>query len=977
MTRNFKKSLFRFLSSPFGGVEGALLFMAACTTHPEYSETTVKNDLRAPAYPLLTLHPHVRLWSTTDRLTDRNMTFTEGKELPMTGFLRVDGALYRFMGSKELPMQAIAPMALDHERWEAKITPLTPDEGWEQPDYDDKYWNVREGAFGTPNLWEVKTPWHSPNLWVRREVKIDPHLLKHKKIYLRYSHDDVFELYINGIQLVNTGYNWGADFKVEVPEKILETMKDGKALIAAHCENRLGDALVDFGLFAEEPTIPVETVAPISFEGEWTGKYTAVLPEGDWKAADYDDHAWQEGKAAFGTDDQRNIHTAWTEKEIWVRRAVVFDPALVKNKQLFVRYSHDDVFQLYINGKELVSTGYEWKGDVKVEIPDSIAETMKDGKALIAAHCENRTGGGLVDFGLYAELREARQTAVDVQATQTHYTFECGGVELKLSFTAPYLTDDIETLARPVNYISYRATPLDGKPHDVAIYFEIDPHKAFGAGQSTEMYEKEGVMLMKTGKEHQELWVNKENDTPAWGYFYMGTTDKSMTCAQGDAAEMRRHFMENGDLKAMRPSDERRYAAFAQRLETGKEFQQHLTVAFDGLYTMSYFGEDLRPYWNKEGEKSIETLYKEAEKSYESTMANCYAFDRRLMEEAGKAGGKEYAELCALAYRQSVSAFQLSESPEGELLVFTPQVGPLDEYYPASPLYLYYNPTLVEAMLTPFFYYSESGKWAKPFPVHDMGGYPLVNGQTYGYDMPVEEAGNALIMTAAAAQRKQDASYAEKHWETLTKWADYLVATGVDTGNQFSTDNFAGECPHNANLSAKGIIGIGAYAQLAEMLGKKEEAEKYRKTAEEMVAAWEEKATAGDHYKLAFDQPDESWGMKYNLVWDKLLGLHLFPAEVLQKEHAFYLTKMNEFGCPLDGRHSYTKADWTAWSAALAADPKGFASIIAPLYRFMNETTDRTPMADFLNTDRAVIAGFPGRTVVGAYFIKMLEPSGE
>ena len=67
---------------------------------------------------------------------------------------------------------------------------------------------------------------------------------------------------------------------------------------------------------------------------------------------------------------------------------------------------------------QLVSTGYEWKSDLRVNIPDSIAETMKDGKAVIAAHCENRMGGALVDFGLYAELREAEQTSVDVQATQ-------------------------------------------------------------------------------------------------------------------------------------------------------------------------------------------------------------------------------------------------------------------------------------------------------------------------------------------------------------------------------------------------------------------------------------------------------------------------------------------------------------------------------------------------------------------------------
>ena len=948
------------------------LLLAACGGHVDYSEETVKSDLRAPAYPLLTLHPHVRLWSASDRLTDRNMTFTDGKELPFVGFLRVDGALYRFMGDKTLPPQAIAPMALDHERWEAKITPLDPGEGWEQPGFDDKYWNMREGAFGTPNLWEVKTPWMSPNLWVRREVKIDPYLLDNKRIFVRYSHDDVFELYINGIQLVNTGYCWGADFRAEVPKEIIETMRDGKALIAAHCENRLGDALVDFGLFAEEPTMPVEAVAPISFEGEWTGKYTNAQPEGNWQAADYNDSAWAEGKAAFGTDDQRNVHTPWQTQDIWVRRSLTFSPSLAKNKRLYLRYSHDDVFQLYINGKPLVSTGFDWKGDVRVDIPDSIRETMKDGKALIAAHCENRTGGGLVDFGLYAETLEAKQTSVDAQATQTHYTFECGDVELKLSFTAPYLLDDIETAARPVNYISYRAKSLDGKEHDVSIYFEVDPHRAFRAGQSTELIERGGLTLMRTGRENQELWVDKENDAPAWGYFYLGTGEK-VTCAQGDGAEMRRYFLEHGDLKDMRRSSERRYTAFAQHVELDSDYPQHLTAAFDGLYTMSYFGEDLRPYWNKDGQTSIEQLYRAAEDGYRETMAKCFAFDRTLMEEATRAGGKEYAELCALAYRQSVSAFQLSESPKGDLLCFTPQVGPVDEYYPASPLYLRYNPDWVEAMLNPFFYYSESGKWTKPFPVHDLGGYPMVNGQTYGYDMPVEEAGNVLLMTAAAAKMKGDASYAERHWQTLTTWADYLVETGADTGDQFSSDNFAGECPHNANLSVKAVLGVASYALLAEMLGKADIAEKYRTTGGEMAQEWLEKADAGDHYKLAFGLPNESWGMKYNLVWDDLLGLNIFSEEVARKEAAYYLTKMNAFGCPLDGRHGYTKADWTVWSASLTNDPQAFKDFITPLHRFMNETTDRTPMADLLNTDKAIIAGFPGRTVVGAFFIRLLD----
>lgn len=662
--------------------------------------------------------------------------------------------MYRFMGRRELPMQAIATMAYDYESWEGKYTSLRPDEGWEQPDFNDQYWQVNEGAFGTRDRRETRTQWLSTDIWVRREiVDIDPYLLENKKIYLRYSYDDIVQLYING-KLVVSADRAAANLKVELPDSILNTMKEGKALIAAHCENKKGSALIDFGLFAEESGILVEGIAPVSNEKEWIGKYTTEQPEEGWEMAAFNDSTWAQGSAAFGTEGGPSVGTPWNTNRLWIRREVSFDPSLVKNRQLFVRYSYNDGMQLLINGKELVRTGTKARNDVKVQIPDSILETMKDGKALFAARCVNWGGTSFADFGLYGELKEAGQKSVDVQATQTHYIFDCGDVELKLTFTAPYLLDDLELLSRPVNYISYQAKALDGKEHDVAIYFEMDPHKAFRAGQSTEMYEKDGWVMMKTGRENQKLWVDKLKDAPAWGYFYLGAKE-NVTCAQGDAAEMRAHFMKEGDLKEMRRSNEKRYAAIAQKLEMNSEFPQHLIAAFDGLYTMAYFGEDLRPYWNKDGDKTIEGLYEDAEKVYKETMARCYAFDRQLMENACRVGGKEYAELCASAYRQAVSSFQMSKNSSDELLYFTTLVGSLDIYYAASPLFLCYNPNLLKAMLNPFFYYSESGKWNKPFPAHDLGGYPFVNGQAKGGDLPVEHAGNMLIMVAAMAKAEK------------------------------------------------------------------------------------------------------------------------------------------------------------------------------------------------------------------------------
>ena len=750
--------------------------------------------------------------------------------------------------------------------------------------------------------------------------------------------------------------------------------------------------------FLGKDKINLVPIAPMTNVERWEAAYTNSQPANGWQEFQFDDSSWKKGKAAFGSRDMERIHTEWKgdNTDIYIRRTFDFNEPNIA-EDIYLIYSHDDVFELYLNGEKLVSTGLVWKNNVYLKLSEEAKKKLRKGKNVIAAHCHNTTGGSYVDFGLFREkenavkfANEAIQKSVDVLATSTYYTFSCGPVELDVVFTAPQLIDDLDLLSTPINYVSYRVRSLDKKAHDVQFYMETTPELAINESNQPTVartLSKNGISYVEAGSIDQPICDRRGDLICAdWGYAYLASVNGAgKSVSLGDYYGMKESFEKNGTLATAktkwttRKEEDNPAMAYVHNLgsvsNSGKE--GFMMLGYDDIYSIEYMYEKRMGYWKHDGKVTIFDAFEKLRDNYQAIMERCRALDELIYDDAEKAGGKKYAEICSASYRQVISAHKLFTDKEGNLLWFSKEnnsngcVNTVDLTYPSAPLFLVYNPDLQKAMMTSIFEYSASGRWNKPFPAHDLGTYPIANGQVYGGDMPIEEGGNMVILAAAISKIEGNADHVKKYWDLLTMWTNYLVEYGQDPENQLCTDDFAGHWAHNANLSVKAIMGIAGYSEMAHILGLEDVAEKYAGIAKKMAVKWEEMANEGDHYRLAFDR-ENTWSQKYNIIWDKMWNLNLFPNNVIDKEINYYLMKQNPYGLPLDSRKEYTKSDWVMWTAAMSPDQATFEKFINPLYKYINETTSRVPISDWHHTDSGEWVGFKARSVIGGYWMQVL-----
>ena len=617
----------------------------------------------------------------------------------------------------------------------------------------------------------------------------------------------------------------------------------------------------------------------------------------------------------------------------------------------------------------------------------SKSERLFDSETVLWCGIEKRLRGHLtVDGKRYrfmglSDAPCAKQTSLRVTPYVTYYTFEAGGAELEVRFFTPIFPDDLYLLSLPGSFITYALKSTDGEFHSVTVETSLGEEFCFDGEKKPIVKEltklKNASCCCMGQKEQHPLSAYGDGVSADWGTFYLA-----------------------GDECGTFDSEAQAIAAFTF-LDTSDKQEGTVTAAFDDGYSAEYLGEKLKGLWTERFTSVIQAVEYCIDNQNE-LYAKALLWNERVINDAAPFG-ESYVKILTAAARQVLAAHILVRSSGGELLYLSKEchsngcINTVDVTYPALPMFLLYNPVLVKAMLTGIFAFAKTPCWKFDFAPHDLGTYPLADGQVYAlkngdefsapedrrkiylreddvfnfaYQMPVEESGNMIICSWAYHRFSNDRTFLERNFELLKRWADYLVKKGIVLDNQLCTDDFAGHSEKNVNLAIKSVVGVACFAEICAALG--EDGANYKRIAHENAERLVELSRA-DGFMTFSIGAEGSWSLKYNMVWDKIFGLNLFSEELYGAESKKYREELNKYGVPLDYRAVFTKSDWMMWASSLDKTGENVKLFSECIVRFLEDTCDRCCFTDWFDTDCPKERAMDHRSVQAGLWMPLLK----
>ncbi|GAA5904751.1 uncharacterized protein JCM6883_003893 [Sporobolomyces salmoneus] len=600
----------------------------------------------------------------------------------------------------------------------------------------------------------------------------------------------------------------------------------------------------------------------------------------------------------------------------------------------------------------------------------------------------------------------ANQTAFELTATRSIFSFKAGNVEFNVTFLSPVTPNDEIATSLPFSYLAVGVDPAALEKHSISLYSDIGGEWASGDDTVEIIWDfiaHKGVGFHSIARKDQQVF-GEYAEQAEWGNVIYAADSTHGIASSGSSRELRSRFIRKGHLDGTHDSRYRRIDADEPVFGFSVPLSPKNPRA---AFTIGHVRYPYVNYVTPHGQVSLNGLWttryarqKDAiaffQLDYPRALSASKRFDAQLRKDAQRVSGDHYASIVELSTRQAFASFELTtgvndefEVDESKSMAWLKEISSngdmstIDVIFPLHPILLYTNPTLLALLLEPLLVYTHSGLYPNRYPVHDLGTYPNATGYNGGNDepMPVEEAGNMLWMALSYYQLTSDLPWVEKHYGVFKEWTAFLVDDGLLPANQLSTDDFAGQLANQTNLAVKAIVGIGAMAELANQTGRWTDWFHYRTVAKAYAEEWWKLAMTdldgpNPHAKLAY-QDEDSWGTLYNLFGDRILSLDLFPKELYDQQAKWYKQKREKYGVPLDSRHYWAKTDWQLFAAASTSHKPTQDMFIDDMIAYLKQSKVDAPFPDLYETPNGNWPGeegidwgvrFLARPVVGAHF---------
>ncbi|KIY46672.1 DUF1793-domain-containing protein [Fistulina hepatica ATCC 64428] len=596
---------------------------------------------------------------------------------------------------------------------------------------------------------------------------------------------------------------------------------------------------------------------------------------------------------------------------------------------------------------------------------------------------------------------QAEQLSLEFTATQSVFVFSAGGVNITVSFLSPVEPNDFVKHSTPFSYMALSVQSTDGAAHSVQLYSDISAEWVTGDNSLTANWTTTtgDIYTYQVQLEDQTVFGEISDHIQQGSAYYSTASVDGITYQTGEDTVVRAQFLNNGVLENSEDTDFRAVEddwpvfAFAHDLGDVTESSEPIVVSVGLLrdpvveYIIANDAIQDRSLYLWSEYSSSQEIIAAFLSDYSDALTRAEALDAQLYADAS-AISSDYAAVCALSVRQAFAATEMtiSRADDGswntsDILVFLKEissdgnVNTVDVIFPAWPLFLYFNAEIGEYLLEPLFLYQETGQWPEEYSIHDLGStYPQALGHNDGDDeaMPIEECGNMVIMTLSVVQALGDTAWADRHYKLLDQWTQFLIADSLIPGDQLSTDDFAGALANQTNLAIKGIVGIGAMAEIARLLGNEDTASNYSSIAQSYVSQWQVFATSdnGEHLTLSYGN-SSSWGLSYNLYADKLLNLSLFPSSVYEMQTSWYSTVE---GLSKSMFSSLYKQYWQSLTSAIVTDDSVRDFFISSVAKYASDGLNSVPLSDWYDAISGISDGFEARPVVGGHLAHVSVP---